>query len=321
MASRPIVIVTRRLPADAESALASSFDCRLNPADERFDETRMREAFANADAVLPAIGDRVSAEAIAGGRARLIANCGVGTDHIDLEAARRASVAVTNTPGVLTDCTADLAIGLIIAVMRRMGEAEREIRAGAWTGWRPTHMMGRRVSGAALGIIGFGRIGQAVARRAHHGFGMQVRFHTPHPPGPDVFDEIGARPAALESLLRESDVVSIHAPASPTTHHLLDARRIALMKPTAFLVNTARGEIVDETALLDALFARRIAGAGLDVFENEPGFRAEIARAPGVVMLPHIGSATIETRTAMAMRAVTNLQAWFRGDPPPDRVA
>jgi lactate dehydrogenase-like 2-hydroxyacid dehydrogenase len=322
MDRRPIVIVTRRLTPPVEAILLEDYDVRLNPTDARFDEAGMRRAFLTADAVLTAIGDGVGESVIPDrSRARIIANFGVGTDHIALDAARRAGITVTNTPGALTECTADLTIALMLAVMRRLGEAERELRGGRWTGWRPTHMLGTRVTGRTLGIIGFGRIGQAVARRACRGFDMRILFHTPNPPPPDVCASLGAEPRAdLEDLLREADVVSIHAPANPATRRLLDERRIRLMRPGAFLVNTARGEIVDEAALVAALRDGRLAGAGLDVFENEPTVRPDLLDAPNVVVLPHIGSATVETRTAMGLQAVDNLRAFFDGREPPDRV-
>jgi lactate dehydrogenase-like 2-hydroxyacid dehydrogenase len=323
MDRRPIVIVTRRLTAPVETILLDEFDAHLNRTDTRFDETAMRQAMLSADAVLTSIGDGVGESVFpTTTRARIIANFGVGTDHIALDAARRAGIVVTNTPGALTECTADLTVALILAVMRRLGEAEREIRDGRWTGWRPTHMLGTRVSGRTLGIIGFGRIGQAVARRAHRGFGMRVLFHTPNPPPPDVRATLGAEARAdLDDLLREADIVSIHTPSNPATRHLLDERRIGLMRNSAFLVNTARGEIVDEAALITALREGRIAGAGLDVFENEPAIRPELRETPNLVMLPHIGSATVETRTAMGMLAIENLRAFFAGRVPPDRVA
>jgi lactate dehydrogenase-like 2-hydroxyacid dehydrogenase len=323
MSQKPIVIVTRKLPPAVEAALREHFDARLNDSDAPFDAHRLHSSFRDADAVLPTISDRIDATVLEGDvRARILANFGVGTDHIDLGAARRLGIAVSNTPGVLTDCTADLTIALMLAVMRRLGEAQRELHTGAWTGWRPVHMLGARVTGRTLGVIGFGRIGQAVARRAHHGFGMRVLFHTPHPPSADRCADLGAQPCNdLDSLLERSDVVSIHAPATPATRHLIDRSRIERMQPHAFLINTARGDLVDECALIDALRSRRLAGAGLDVFENEPHVSSELLALPTVFALPHIGSATLETRTAMGMKAVANLCAFFAGEPLPDRVA
>jgi lactate dehydrogenase-like 2-hydroxyacid dehydrogenase len=322
MRRRPTVTVTRRLPPAVEAALTAEFDARLNEPDQPLDEAALRSAFEESDAVLPTVSDRIGAELFpAPRRARIIANFGVGTDHIDLRAAAQAGLAVTNTPGVLTDCTADLTLALMLAVMRRLGEAERELRAGAWTGWRPTHMLGTRVTGKTLGIVGFGRIGRAVARRAHHGFGMRILFHTPETPSPEECAALGAEPRdSLERLLEECDVVSIHCPATPETRHLIDAARLERMKPGAFLVNTARGDVVDEAALVALLRKGRPAGAGLDVYEREPVVEAGLLELPNVVLLPHIGSASVETRTDMGMRALGNLRAFFAGREPPDRV-
>lgn len=320
---RPKVIVTRRLPARVERALRDAFDARLNGTDVAFDTATMRAALREADALVPTVGDRLGAEIfdIDAPRVRIIANYGVGTDHIDLAAAAGKGIVVTNTPGVLTDCTADLTLALMLAVLRRLGEAERELRSGEWTGWRPTHLPGTRATGRTLGIIGFGRIGQAVAKRAHHGFGMRILFATRTAPPPDIVADVAAVPRELDDVLRESDIVSIHAPATADTYRLIGARELALMRPDAFLINTARGGLVDEAALVSALEGGRLAGAGLDVFEGEPAVRADLLGAPNLVLLPHIGSATMETRTAMGMRAVENLRAFFEGRSPPDAVS
>ncbi len=324
MQQKPVVFATRRMPVAVEAALAREFDTRGNLSDERLDESALRIAFAEADAVIPTIGDRVTAAAMDASplRARIIANFGVGTDHIDLGAARARGLVVTNTPGVLTDCTADLTMALMLAVMRRLGDAEHELRAGEWAGWRPVHIFGTRVSGKTLGLIGFGRIGRAVARRASAGFGMRVLFHTPHPPSPETCAALGAEPrASVEDVLEECDVVSLHAPATPATHHLLDDSRLARLRPHAVVINTARGELLDEAALVAALQSGRIAGAGLDVYENEPRVSPALLAAPNVVLLPHIGSATLETRTAMGLRVLANLRACFAGATPPDIVS
>jgi lactate dehydrogenase-like 2-hydroxyacid dehydrogenase len=320
---RPKVIVTRRLPAPVELALTEFCDARLNRTDVAFDAAAMKAALGTADALVPTVGDRLGAAIFDGGspRVRIIANYGVGTDHIDLSAAAAWNIVVTNTPGVLTDCTADLTIALMLAVLRRTGEAERELRAGEWTGWRPTHMLGTRAAGRTLGIIGFGRIGRAVARRAHHGFGMRILFTTRTPPPRDVVEPLGAEPREFDQLLREADIISIHAPATAGTHQMIGAGELALVRRDAVLINTARGGIVDEAALAAALAESRIAGAGLGVFEGEPAVRADLLSAPNAVLLPHIGSATIETRIAMGMRAVENLRAFFEGRPVPDRVS
>jgi lactate dehydrogenase-like 2-hydroxyacid dehydrogenase len=322
-AMKPIVVVSRRLPEPVEAALRTDFDARLNEPDRPFDDADFADALAQADAILPCVGDRITRAALSAQpiRARIMANYGVGTNHIDLRAARERGLVVTNTPDVLTDCTADLTIALMLAVMRRLGEAERELRAGLWTGWRPMHMLGTSVAGKTLGIIGFGRIGRAVARRARFGFGMRVLFHTPHPPSTGDAAALGAEARdSIDDVLRECDVLSLHAPASAATRHLINRDRIEHMKSGAFLINTARGDLVETGALIDALRARRIAGAGLDVFENEPAVPPALLELPNVVLLPHIGSATLETRTAMGLRAVHNLRVFFSGRTPPDLV-
>lgn len=321
---RPVVLLTRRWPAAVEAALAARYDLRVNASDRPLDADALRAALCGADAVCPTVTDRLDAAVldVADLRARALCNFGVGFNHIDLDAARRRGIVVTNTPDALTDCTADLALTLMLMVARRAGEGERLLRADAWTGWTPTQLLGTRVSGKTLGLVGFGRIARAVAHRAHHGFGMRVLFHTPRPPEPALCATLGATPcASLEDLLGVSDFVSLHCPGGAATRHLLDASRLALMRPEAFLINTARGEVVDEAALVAALEAGRLAGAGLDVYAAEPSVPAALRRLANVVLLPHLGSATTETRTAMGMRVVENLEAFFAGRAPRDRVA
>ena len=321
-AGRPAVVVTRRLPAPVESRLSELFDARLNPADRRMSREEVAEALRSADGLLVSVSERLDVELLGteGLRARILANFGVGYDHIDVDAARARGIVVTNTPGVLTDDTADLAIALMLAVARRLGEGERLVRAGRWRGWGPTEMLGTRVSGATLGIVGMGRIGLAVARRARDGLGMRVLFH-----GGGRDPEVGAlgaeRRERLGDLLAESDFVSLHVPSTPRTRHLIDKAALGRMRPNAFLVNTSRGEVVDERALVEALREGRIAGAGLDVYEREPDVPEALRAMEHVVLLPHLGSATTATRTAMGQRAVDNLEAFFRGEEPPDRVA
>ena len=320
---RPTVVVTRRLPVPVEEQLAREFHARLNADDHPFTIAELQEALRSADGVVPTVSDRVSADTLSVEplRARILANFGVGFNHIDVSAARARGLVVTNTPDVLTDDTADEAIMLMLMVARRAGEGERHVRAGAWTGWRPTHMLGTKVSGKTLGLIGMGRIGRAVAKRAHHGFAMRVLFHDPYPPPPDVIAELNAeQKRGVEEVLREADFVSIHSPATPETRHLIDAKRLAQMKPTAFLINTARGDIVDEAALVTALERGQIAGAALDVYEQEPRVTPGLLKLDNVVLLPHLGSATQETRVAMGMRALDNLKAFFAGAAPRDRV-
>jgi lactate dehydrogenase-like 2-hydroxyacid dehydrogenase len=324
MSPRPTVVVTRRLPEAVERELARDFEARLNPEDRPLGADGLAEALRGADALLTTVTDRVTAEVLATEprRARIVANFGVGFNNIDVEAAKARGIAVSNTPDVLTDATADLAITLLLMVARRTGEGERHLRAGQWTGWRPTHMMGTQVTGKTLGLVGMGRIARAVAKRAHGGFGMKVIYHDPYPPPPDVAAALGAEPRAeLEAVLREADFVSLHCPATPETRHLMNRERLALMRPGAFLVNTARGDVVDEAALVEALQRKTIAGAGLDVFEREPEVTRALLDMEHVVLLPHLGSATTETRVAMGMRALENLRLFFAGKPVRDRVA
>jgi lactate dehydrogenase-like 2-hydroxyacid dehydrogenase len=250
-----------------------------------------------------------------------MANFGVGFNNIDINAAKSVGLTVTNTPDVLTDDTADIAMTLLLMVARRAGEGERHVRNREWTGWRPTHMLGAKVSGKTLGLIGFGRIAKAVARRAHHGFGMRILYSDPFPPKPEEAKALGAEPRATpEEILREADFVSLHCPATPETRHLINAERLHLMRKDAFLINTARGDVVDEAALVAALKAKAIAGVGLDVFEKEPAVSPELLAMENTVLLPHLGSATLETRVAMGMRAIENLTLFFNGQPVRDRV-
>ena len=267
--------------------------------------------------------DKVTAEVLSAGSSRLkiVSNFGVGYNNIDVAAARELGIVVTNTPDVLTDCTADIAMILLLTVARRTGEGERHLRAGEWTGWRPTHMLGTKVAGKTLGIVGLGRIGKAVAKRAHHGFGMRILYHDSYPIPEADAAALGAEARSLEDLLAESDFVTLHCPATPDTRHLINAETLKTMKPGAFLINSARGDVVDEAALVQALNSGTIAGAGLDVYEGEPSVTPELLAMENVVLLPHLGSASTETRVAMGMRAVANLEAYFKGDPPPDRVA
>lgn len=324
MSTRPTVVVTRRLPEAVERELLRDFDARLNAEDRPLGAEGLADAIRNADAILTTVTDKVTAEVLSAEprRAKIVANFGVGFNNIDVEAAKARGVAVSNTPDVLTDATADLAITLLLMVARRTGEGERHLRGGQWTGWRPTHMMATHVSGKTLGLVGMGRIARAVAQRAHHGFGMKVIYHDPFPPPADVAAALGAEPRAeLDAVLREADFVSLHCPATPETRHLMNRERLGLMRPDAFLVNTARGDVVDEAALVEALQQKRIAGAGLDVFEREPEVTRALLGMENVVLLPHLGSATTETRVAMGMRALENLRLFFGGKPLRDRVA
>ena len=323
MTARPTVVVTRRLPEPVEQELSRTFDARLNKEDRPLGPDGLKEALRTADALLCTVTDRVTAEVLSAEprRAKMLANFGVGFNHIDIQAAKERGIAVSNTPDVLTEATADIAITLLLMISRRTGEGERHVRSGAWTGWRPTHMLGSQVSGKVLGLVGMGRIARAVSKRAHHGFGMRVIFHDPYPPSPAEAAALGAEPrASLEQVLGEADFVSLHCPAMPETRHLMNRERLGQMRRSAYLINTARGDVVDEAALVQALASGTIAGAGLDVFEKEPQVSPELVAMENVVLLPHLGSATHETRIAMGMRALENLRLFFSGVALRDRV-
>jgi lactate dehydrogenase-like 2-hydroxyacid dehydrogenase len=319
----PVIVVTRRWPEAVEDELRRRHpSVRLNRDDVPLGVKGLRKALLEADVVLPTVSDRLPADLFEGEiRTRFIGNYGVGYNHIDVEAAAKAGVVVTNTPGVLTDTTADTAMTLLLMAARRAGEGERELRAGRWTGWRPTHMMGADVTGKTLGVLGMGRIGAAVARRAHLGFGMPVVFYDTSKnvsvsgvPDAKQFDSV-------EEVLESADFVSLHMPGGGRNRHLIDAKRLAMMKPTALLINSARGDIVDHRDLVAALRWGTIAGAALDVYEREPEVPHELRELDNVVLLPHLGSATLETRTAMGRLVLDNLQAYLEGREPPCRVA
>lgn len=314
MNSRPRILVTRRLPDSVEQQLRAEFDPVQREDDRALTAAELQQGLSDADGILCTVGDRFTAEVFAAYpiRTRIIANFGVGVDHIDLAAAAAHDIVVTNTPDVLTDETADLAITLMLMAMRRAGEAEREVRAGRWTGWRPTHMLGRKVSGKTLGVLGLGRIGRATARRARFGFGMRVLGWSRTMPSMQVAVENGIEPvASLETVLRESDVVSLHVPSNVDTRGLMDAARISLMRDGATLINTARGDVVDNEAMIRALQTGKLGSAGLDVYPGEPRIDPRLMAMENVVLLPHIGSATVETRTAIGMRALDNLRSFF----------
>ena len=321
--TKPKVLLTRKWPESVEAAAAELFDVTFNPEDRPVDRAGMRAALESYDAVLATVTDDVKKGTFTGlkPKAKILANYGVGFSHIDIEGARAAGITVTNTPDVLNDCTADLAMTLLMMAARRTGEGEREVRAGKWTGWRPTHLIGTSVTGKTLGIIGFGRIGQAMARRAHFGFGMKILAQSRSAVDPAILAETGAvQVATVEDLLPKCDFVSLHCPGGAANAHLINADRLALMKTTAILVNTARGEVVDEAALVKALKTGVIAGAGLDVFEAEPSVHPGLLDCENAVLLPHLGSSTHETRVGMGMRALGNIQQFFDGERPGDQV-
>jgi lactate dehydrogenase-like 2-hydroxyacid dehydrogenase len=320
---KPKIIVTRRWPTRVEERLSNIFDVTLNANDRPMSVDDLQRALQSADAVLPTVSDRVTAEVlgIRPLRTKILGSYGVGFNHIDLNAAKLAGLTVTNTPDVLTDCTADLAITLLMTLARKVGKGERHIRSGNWSGWRPTHMLATRVTGKVLGLVGMGRIARAVARRAFFGFGMEILFYDPVPPPKEALGDITCQScSSLEQVLSRSDFVSVHCPGSEATYHLIDGSAIDAMQPHAFLINTARGDVIDENALVNALVNRKIAGAALDVYEREPDVSDALLAMENVVLSPHLGSATLETREDMGMRVIHNLETFFAGGEPPDRV-
>jgi lactate dehydrogenase-like 2-hydroxyacid dehydrogenase len=322
--TKPNVILTRRWPGRVEEEIERHFNIVRNRADRPLSRAELAEALRGADAVFPTVTDRLDADVLGVRpiRAKFLGNYGVGFNHIDLNAARTAGLVVTNTPDVLTDATADLAMALLLAAGRRLGEGERELRSGVWSGWRPTHLVGTQVSGKTLGLIGLGRIGQAVAKRAHFGFDMRVIAYTPRPPSQTRLAALGVSLRdTVEDVLEEADFVSIHCPATPQNRRMIDEARLARMKPGSLLVNTARGDIVDEAALAAVLRSGRLAGAGLDVYEAEPKIHPGLLDLDNVVLLPHLGSATHEARVAMGRRVLDNALAFFAGQEPRDRIA
>lgn len=317
------VIATRSLPAAVEARMKPLFDVRLNDSDVPMDRTGLAAAMEDCDVLAVALTDRIDAGLIggAGARLKLIANYGAGIDNVDLAAAAARGIAVTNTPGVLTEDTADIAMALILMALRGLGRGERVLRAGGWRGWSPTDQLGTSLGGKTLGIVGMGKIGQALARRAR-AFGMPILYHNRRPVDPAIEAELGADYRAdLGSLLAESDVVSLNAPGGPGTERMIDRRRIALMRPGAWLINTGRGALLEEDALIEALENGRIAGAGFDVYPKEPEVNPRLFALPNVVLLPHLGSATHETRTAMGMIIVDNILALAEGRALTNRVA
>jgi lactate dehydrogenase-like 2-hydroxyacid dehydrogenase len=323
MSTRKKVLLTRRWPKVVEDYLAERFDVTLNVSDTALTTAELSSAMREYDCICSTVTDSFTATVLSTPqrRVQLLGNFGVGVNHIDIEAAKAAGLRVSNTPDVLTDATSDLAICLMLMTTRRAGEGERQLRAGQWFGWHPTHLMGHSLQGKVLGLIGFGRIAQATARKAHLAFGMRIAYNgrrraalaTEQETSAEFFDSV-------DELLISSDIVSLHCPGGAATHHLINAERLRRMKRSAVLINTARGSVVDENALVEALTEKRIAAAGLDVFEQEPQVHPGLVTLENVVLLPHLGSATEETRVAMGMRVARNLEAFFAGQPLCDPV-
>ncbi|MEQ1753964.1 MAG: D-glycerate dehydrogenase [Micropepsaceae bacterium] len=319
---KPLVIVTRKLPDVIETRMRELFDAKLNVDDTPMTREQLMDVVQKADVIVPTVTDRLDARVLsrAGENLRLIANFGAGVDNIDLETARARGITVTNTPGVLTDDTADITMALILAVPRRIVEGAAIIAKGDFKGWSPTWMLGQRLTGKRLGIIGMGRIGQAVARRAK-AFGLQIHYHNRKAVTKQIENDLEATYwDSLDQMLARMDIVSVNCPHTPATYHLLSARRLKLMKPTAFIVNTARGEVIDENALARMLEANELAGAGLDVFEQEPAVNPKLLKLKSVVLLPHMGSATLEGRIDMGEKVIINIKTFADGHKPPDRV-
>lgn len=317
---KPKILISRRWPKAVEERLSARYDVTPNEGDTLLTLDQLRAAMTEYDALCPTVSDKVPAAVLSapGVRVRIVANYGAGYEHIDLEAAKAAGIAVTNTPDVLTDTTAELALLLMLMAARRAGEGERELRAGEWSGWRPTHLLGQSLASKTLGLVGYGRIARATAERARAALGMKIAYHsrrrTENEDGAVYYD-------TLEGLAAASDVLSLHTPGGPQTHHLIGEALLKWMKPTAILINTARGSVVNEDDLARALTEGVIAGAGLDVYQGEPSVNPALLAAPSLVLLPHLGSATLETRTAMGMRVADNLDRFFDGEPLLDRVA
>lgn len=320
---QPRLLLTRRWPEPVQAYLRARYDVTCNEPDEPMTADALRAAARSYEVLCPTVSDRLGADIFDQPDCivRLVCNYGVGYEHIAMDACEARGIIVTNTQDVLTDATAELAILLMLMIARRAGEGERELRSSLWSGWRPTHLLGTQLTGKTLGLVGFGRIAQTVASRAAAAFDMDILYHSRHPAAvPTGHSFHASYRADLDQLLTEADFVSLHCPGGAQTKHLIDARRLARMKPSAFLINTARGSVVDEQALVQALQEGTIAGAALDVFQDEPNVRDDLKHLDNVVLLPHLGSATRETRVAMGMRAVTNFEHWLAGREPPDRV-
>ena len=321
-ATKPLVIITRKLPDAIETRMRELFDARLNLSDNPMSQAELVEAVQKADVLVPTVTDRIDSKVLvrAGPNLKLIANFGTGVDNVDVKTALERGITVTNTPGVLTEDTADMTMALMLAVPRRLVEGAEELRAENFKGWSPSWMLGHRIWGKRLGIIGMGRIGQAVARRAK-AFGLQIHYHNRKPVPAQIERELDATYwESLDQMLARMDIVSVNCPHTPATYHLLSARRLKLMKPTAYIVNTSRGEVIDENALARMLETGALSGAGLDVFEHEPAVNPKLLKLKSVVLLPHMGSATLEGRIDMGEKVIINIKTFADGHKPPDRV-
>ena len=322
--TKPKILVSRRWPEAVETAMVEKYDVTFNIKDKPLSTNEFKDALSIYDAILQTVTDKISSEVfrVKNPRTKIFGNYGVGFSHIDIPAAKAAGITVSNTPDVLSDCTADITLTLMLMAARRAGEGEREVRSGNWEGWRPRHLIGTRITGKTLGIIGFGRIGREVAKRAHFGFGMKIVVQNRSKIGNDILIRTNAHQVDnLDELLETSDFISLHCPGGDDNHHLISTKQFKKMKNSAILINTARGEVVDDNALILALKSKEISAVGLDVFNNEPNINPELMKFENAILLPHLGSATQETREAMGFRVLDNIADFFEGKVPRDKVA
>jgi len=322
--TKPKILVSRRWPEAVETAMVKKYDVTFNIKDKPLSTNEFKDALSIYDAILPTVTDKISSEVfkVKNPRTKIFGNYGVGFSHIDIPAAKAAGITVSNTPDVLSDCTADITLTLMLMAARRAGEGEREVRSGNWEGWRPRHLIGTRITGKTLGIIGFGRIGREVAKRAHFGFGMKIVVQNRSKIGNDILIRTNAHQVDnIDELLETSDFISLHCPGGDDNHHLISTKQFKKMKNSAILINTARGEVVDDNALILALKSKEISAVGLDVFNNEPNINPELIKFENAILLPHLGSATQETREAMGFRVLDNIADFFEGKVPRDKVA
>lgn len=322
--TKPKILVSRRWPEAVETAMVKKYDVTFNIKDKPLSTNEFKDALSIYDAILPTVTDKISSEVfrVKNPKTKIFGNYGVGFSHIDIPAAKAAGITVSNTPDVLSDCTADITLTLMLMAARRAGEGEREVRSGNWEGWRPRHLIGTRITGKTLGIIGFGRIGREVAKRAHFGFGMKIVVQNRSKIGNDILIRTNAHQVDnIDELLETSDFISLHCPGGDDNHHLISTKQFKKMKNSAILINTARGEVVDDNALILALKSKEISAVGLDVFNNEPNINPELIKFENAILLPHLGSATQETREAMGFRVLDNIADFFEGKVPRDKVA